>query len=122
MKKFFSLLFILSLFVFMPLVTNANDLSEEAIELQRNDRTDFSIPEKSDLTSIMGDGDSKIYKVALGMNRSEKLTLVTRKTFDVTITDPNGDRIVQETGLGDEGNKQVEFETSIVGEYYILCI
>lgn len=106
----------------MPLVTNANDLSEEAIELQRNDRTDFSIPEKSDLTSIMGDGDSKIYKVALGMNRSEKLTLVTRKTFDVTITDPNGDRIVQETGLGDEGNKQVEFETSIVGEYYILCI
>lgn len=119
MKKFFSLLFILSLFVFMPLVTNANDLSEEAIELQRNDRTDFSIPEKSDLTSIMGDGDSKIYKVALGMNRSEKLTLVTRKTFDVTITDPNGDRIVQETGLGDEGNRQVEFETSIVGEYYI---
>ena len=75
MKKFFSLLFILSLFVFMPLVTNANDLSEETIELQRNDRTDFSIPEKSDLTSIMGEGDSKIYKVALGMNRSEKLTL-----------------------------------------------
>ena len=50
MKKIFYLLFIFSLFVCMPLVANANERSEEAIELQRNDRTDFSISEKSDLT------------------------------------------------------------------------
>jgi len=119
MKKLYSLLFIFALFVCMPLVVKANNLSEEAVELQRNDRTDFSIPEKSDLISVNGPEESRVYKIALGMNNSEKLTLVTRKTFDVEIFDPNGDRIVQKTGFGDEGNRQVEFETRIVGDYYI---
>jgi len=119
MKKLYSLLFIFALFVCMPLVAKANDLSEEAVELQRNDRTDFSIPEKSDLISVNGPEESKVYKIALGINKSEKLTLVSRKTFDVEIFDPNGDRIVQKTGFGDEGNRQVEFETRIVGDYYI---
>lgn len=119
MKKLYSLLFILFLFVFMPSITNANGLYEGATDLQRNDSTNYFIDEKNDLTTITGEDDSRIYKISLGMNASEKLTLVSRKTFDVEITGPNGNTIVQRTGVGDEGYRQVEFETSYVGDYYI---
>lgn len=121
MKKFYALLFTLTLFVLMPLTIDANSLYEDAIDLPRNDSIHSLIPEKNDLTTIVDDTDSRFYKVSLGMYDEESLTLVPsrNKTFDVEIRDNAGNPIVQRYGVGDNGNRQIKFATNYIGDYYI---
>lgn len=108
---------LLTMFVILPTIGEAS--TTNAIDLPRNDRTNFSMDEKSDLTTINDANDNRVYKISLGMNPTEKLTLVSRKTFDIEITDSNGNTIVQHVGIGDEGSRQIEFPTSEIGDYYI---
>lgn len=121
MKKLYALLFTLTLFVLMPLSIDANSLYGEVIDLPRNDSIHSLIPEKNDLTTIVDDTDSRFYKVSLGMNDEESLTLVPsrNKTFDVEIMDNTGNVIVQRYGVGNDGNRQIKFETNYIGDYYI---
>lgn len=121
MKKLYALLFTLALFVLMPLTIEASSLNEDAIDLPRNDSIHSLIPEKSDLTKIVDDTDSRFYKVSLGMNAEESLTLVPsrNKTFDVEIMDNSGNLIVQRYGVGNDGNRQIKFATNYIGDYYI---
>lgn len=108
----------------IPGFTNASAETnfDNAIELQRNDSTDLSIPEKNALTTITDQSDSRIYKISLGMNPSEKVTLVSGKKFDIEITDPDGSTIAQATAIGGYNTtdtRQVVFPTSKVGDYYV---
>ncbi len=121
MKKLYALLFTLALFVLMPLTIEASSLNEDAIDLPRNDSIHSLIPEKNDLTKIVDDTDSRFYKVSLGMNAEENLTLVPsrNKTFDVEIMDNYGNLIVQRNGVGNDGSRQIKFATNYIGDYYI---
>ncbi|XQY91690.1 hypothetical protein ACNRWW_19715 [Metabacillus sp. HB246100] len=124
MKKIISVLMLLTVFItLLPNLADASTSSElaieNAVELPRNDSTNFSMPEKNDLTDIVDASDSRAYKISLGMNPTEKLTIITEKTFDIEITDANGITLVQRSGVGTEGNRQVEFPTSEVGDYFI---
>lgn len=118
MKKIISVLMLLTMFVILPNLGEAS--TTNVIDLQRNDSTNtLMTPEKNHLSTIVDENDSRAYKVSLGMNRTEKLTIVSKKTFDIVITDSNGTTLVQRSGFGDEGNRQVEFPTSEIGDYYI---
>lgn len=126
MKKLYSFLFVLMLFAFMPIlnVSAAVDDTEQIIELDRNDKINSSMPLIRHDTSVTDETDSRIYKVLLGMNSTEKLTILSKKTFDIEITDENGFTIVQRTGIGRDGFyssgvAQVEFNTNYIGYYYI---
>lgn len=106
------------MFVIFPNLSKAD--TTDVIDLPRNDSTNsLMTPEKNHLSNIVDENDSRVYKISLGMNRTEKLTIVSKKTFDIEITDANGTTLVQRSGFGDEGNRQVEFPTSVIGEYYI---
>ncbi|GAA0286384.1 hypothetical protein GGQ92_000973 [Gracilibacillus halotolerans] len=73
--------------------TSTPDQVEDAIELPRNDKTDRTMPEKNHLNEINSDTDSRAYKIELGMNPTEKLTIVSQKNYDIVITDSNGNTI-----------------------------
>lgn len=100
--------------------TSTPDQVEDAIELPRNDKTDRTMPEKNHLTEINSDTDSRVYKIELGMNPTEKLTIVSQKTYDIVITDSNGNTIIQRNEIGEEGSRQVEFPTDNYGDYYLF--
>jgi hypothetical protein len=118
MKKAMSFFTLLVMLVFLPKLVGAEEVNT-IIDLPRNDSTNFSMLEKNDLTSIIDENDKRIYRVSLGMNPYEKFTIVSQKTFDIVITDSDGVVLAQRTGFGVEGNRQVEFPTSKVEDYYI---
>ncbi|TCI67857.1 hypothetical protein EVJ22_13445 [Exiguobacterium sp. SH0S7] len=118
MKK---ILFVATLFLFMlnPVLSANASTFEEAVELPRNDSTSFVIPEKNDLTTINNNDDVRTYKVFLGMNQTEKLTLISQKTYAVEIYDAQGITLAKREKVGEEGNRQLTFETASTGWYYV---
>ncbi|KIL12923.1 hypothetical protein [Bacillus safensis] len=99
----------------------AADEPSNSIELKRSNA--FYSPDEA-MTIITHAEDRRLYKVSLGMNKTEKLTLRSSKTFDVKITNPNSEIISESRGIGrstinEEGTAQVEFPTDTVGDYLI---
>ncbi|MGE6630401.1 hypothetical protein [Bacillus sp. NPDC077027] len=121
MRKFIFCLATIILLSNGTFTAQATDETNQAIELERHKGFRNATEVK---TTIVDEHDSRLYKVSLGMNSTEKLTLRSSKTFDVKITSPNGEIITQRTGIGrntlnDEGVAQVEFPTDTVGNYFI---
>ncbi|MBD3859063.1 hypothetical protein IEE86_04880 [Bacillus sp. 28A-2] len=118
MRKF---LFGLVITILLSTISFNAQAADEPIELKRSNA--FSIPDESK-TTIKNTDDHRIYKVYLGMNKTEKLTLRSPKTFDVKITNPNSEVISQSRGIGkstinEEGTAQIEFPTVTEGDYLI---
>ncbi|MCC9088192.1 MULTISPECIES: hypothetical protein [Bacillus] len=118
MRKFLFGLVITILLSTIPFNAQAVD---EPIELKRSNA--FSIPDEAK-TTIINTDDHRLYKVYLGINKTEKLTLRSSKTFDVKITNPNNEIILQSKGIGrstinEEGSAQIEFPTDTEGDYLI---
>lgn len=121
MKKFLYGLVITMLLSSISFNAQAAEEPTAPIELKRSNA--FSIPDEAKTTIISKD-DHRIYKVYLGINKTEKLTLRSSKTFDVKITNPNNEVISQSKGIGkstinEEGIAQIEFPTDLEGDYLI---
>ncbi|MGG1698462.1 MULTISPECIES: hypothetical protein [Bacillus] len=121
MRKILFGLVIIILLSTISFNAQAADEPSNSIELKRNNN--FIKPDETQ-TTITHAEDRRLYKVSLGMNKTEKLTLRSSKTFDVIITNPNSEIISQSRGIGrstinEEGTAQVEFPTNTVGDYLI---
>ncbi|AVI42707.1 hypothetical protein [Bacillus pumilus] len=121
MKKFLYGLVITLLLSTISFNAQAAEQPNTPIELERSNA--FSIPNEAKTTIISKD-DHRIYKVYLGINKAEKLTLRSSKTFDVKITNPKSEVISQSKGIGkstinEEGTAQIEFPTDLEGDYLI---
>ncbi|WP_397536538.1 hypothetical protein [Rummeliibacillus pycnus] len=142
MKKLLITVFsMLCFFLLSSITSSADTLPENVIDIERNDSTNFSTPLKSYYSVVENESDIKTYKIFLGQNASEKLTLMTsdlsgtnpKKTYDVEITDEEGTLISAKNGMGrypeydpktvsvvyTPGVSQLQFKTETAGYYYV---
>ena len=143
MKKFLITTFSMLCFLLLPSIytVSANTFSGDVIDIERNDSTYYTTPVNAYTSAIESESDIKTYKVILGQNSTEKLTIMTtdktgtnpKKTYDIEIRDENNNLISSKNGMGRYGEydaatnsvvytpgvSQLQFNTVTAGYYYI---